>query len=649
MGLDAVGIGISGLLSFQKSMATASHNITNADTEGYSRQRVSLSVNDAMFTGDGYVGTGTGISKISRIWSSFAQKNLESVTSSSSEYKKMEDLTGKLDNIFSNEKSGLSPKIQDFFTSIQAVSESPSSSQAKTQFLDASQAMASRFNSLGDLIEGLESEVQGSIKNIVKEVNSYISAISSLNEKIVNASQMEGRPPNDLYDQRDNLVLKLSEKIDIKTLDGSKGNISIFIGNGQPIITERGFNSLTLVPNEYNNSILDVGISVSNKDVGLNISNMIKSGELGAVLGFRKNIESTSGEIGRLAAWVASEVNAQHNVSITGDGKFGSDIFAIDPSLGNGSSANLGTAVIEVGFSKDLNDELLADSYRLEKTATSWSIMNLRTKDAYTHPVGAPMPMNFEGMNINNVSGTAITGDSFILNPTSDAMAGITAILTSPKSVSTAYPIRTSAKEDYGVSVSSGELNYDFIKNSLPTIPASLRTDYTIILDKPTNTFNIEETANPGVIVGTSGYNPSVSEQEISFGAWSFTISGSIDAGSEFYVNTQEGGAPSGDNRAFMDMAKKQFENLFLDGTETIHGSYENVVANTGSLAHNSIINAQAQNTLLVQAQERREEISGVNLDEEAANLIKLQQAYQAAAKVIQVADKMFQVLMNTV
>jgi len=144
-------------------------------------------------------------------------------------------------------------------------------------------------------------------------------------------------------------------------------------------------------------------------------------------------------------------------------------------------------------------------------------------------------------------------------------------------------------------------------------------------------------------------YDPSQSEQIISYGAWSFSVSGDIPDFAIFNLDTTMNTSPSGDNRGIMDLASQQFKNLFMGGTETMHGVYEDMVARTGSVAHNNSINYDAQQALYAQAIERRDEVSGVNLDEEAATLIKLQQAYQAAAKVIQVSDKMFQVLINTI
>jgi len=651
MGLDAVGIGISGLLAFQKSMATASHNITNADTEGYSRQRVSLSVNDAMYTGDGYVGTGTGISRISRVFDKFSQDNLISVTSTHAEFQALESLSSQLDHIFSNEKSGLSPKIQDFFISLQALSESPSSTSAKRQFISATDSLASRFNSMHSLIDGVSTETQGRIKNITREINSYASALSDLNYRIVNASSSESSPPNDLLDQRDNLLVKLSEKINIKTMDHTNGSVSVFIANGQSLVNERGFFQVQLIPNEFDNSQLDVGISTSSSSSNiLNMSKLITSGELGAVLDFRNtSLVSTRNSLGRLAGWLTHTVNKQHAISVDENGNFGSVVFDIKPSLAKSSSSNTGDAIISVTFNKDIADKLTNNTYLLEKTATDWQITNQQTKEITLHSSALPPPISLDGMDISLDMGTPNVGDKFILSPTSSSLRDIKSVLNSPSLVATAYPITTSSELDYGVGISSGTLDYDIINASLPAIPSELQSNFNIILDKASSTFNIYDALAPTVVVGTSGYNPTSSEQTIEFGAWSFNISGDPPDGAEFNVNTQFGLNPSGDNRAILDLAQKQFENLFLSGTETIHGVYEDIVSDTGSLAHNASINNDAQVALLSQARDRREQVSGVNLDEEAASLIKLQQAYQAAAKVIQVADKMFQILMNTV
>jgi flagellar hook-associated protein 1 FlgK len=645
MGVDSVGIGISGLLAFQKSMATASHNITNADTEGFSRQRVSLSVNDALFTGDGFLGTGTGVSQITRIWDKFAQTNLNEVSSSSSKFNLMETLSDELDSIFSNEKSGLSPKIQDLFVSLQSVAESPSSSSAKKQFVTAADSLANRFNSLGSLVEGVEAESYGRQKNIVREINSYTNAISDLNKKIVNASVSSNRQPNDLYDQRDLLLLKLSEKIDVSTLDNKNGSINIFISNGQPLITVSGSREMILSPSEFDNSKMEVHLKSGQNT--LKVSDQIKGGELGGVISFMTNeIPNIKRSIGRLAAWVSTTINNQHRTGIDENGNFGGDVFNIADSISKSSANNTGDARLAITFNKAVKNDLQSDVYRVTKTASSWIIVNENTQ---TNKTVTTDDFDFEGMNISLDSGTANAGDMFLISPTEDSLMTIRSQITSPALVATAYPIQSSSKLDYDVEVSSGELDYEIINNSLPTIPTELRNNYNIVLDQASGVFNIALASDPLNILATSSYDPTKSEQKISYGAWSFNISGNVPDGAEFYMKTAEGSDVSGDNRSTLDMASLQFENLFLNGTETIHGVYEDIVASVGSLAHNNSINAEAQSALLAQAEQRRAEVSGVNLDEEAANLIKLQQAYQAAAKVIQVADKMFQILINTV
>lgn len=649
MGVNSVGIGISGLLAFQKAMATASHNIANADTEGFSRQRVDLTVGDPMFSSAGFIGTGTGVQSVTRVWDKFTADNLNSVTSNHSLFSTMENLNSQIDDIFSDESSGLSPKVQDFFISMQAVAESPSSSSAKRQFLAAAESLANRFNSLNSLVTGLETESQGRVKNLVREINSYTDAISDLNSKIVNAS-VSTITPNDLLDQRDRLMLKLSEKINVSSMDNSNGSISVYIANGQPLITEKYANVLTLIPNEFDNSILDVGMASSRSSGSKqsNITNLITSGELGAVLDFRETIlPGTKNEIGRLAAWVANTINTQHVVSVDENGNFGQNVFEINRVLAKSSSSNSGDALIDVGFAKKLNDELTTSRYLLEKTATSWQITNMESGNSSVFATGFPPPLTFEGMDIDLRSGTASAGDTFLIEPTSTFASTIRCVLNSPDSVATAYPIKVSSSKDYGISMSTGELDYVAINASLPVVPPELADDFIITFDQSTGVFNIAKQSAPSIIIATDTFIPSSTDQKITHGAWSFTVSGNIPDGAQFLINTTKGTQPSGDNRGISDLASKQFENLFLGKTETIHGVYENIVANTGSLAHNSSINANAQSALLSQATQRRDEISGVNLDEEAASLIKLQQAYQASAKIIQIADKMFQVLMG--
>ena len=648
MALDSVGIGISGLLAFQKALSTASHNITNSDTEGYSRQKVNLTVNDAMTTPSGYLGTGTSVNTITRIVDQFSQDNLKSVTSSSSKYIEFERMSMKLDNIFSNEKSGLSPKIQDLFTSLQSVAESPSSSSAKRQFMSAADSMAKRFNSMSDLLEDLKSETQGKIKTIVNEINSYTSSISDLNNKIVNSSVSGGRSPNDLLDQRDNLLLKLSEKVGVKTINHENGSIGVFIGNGQSLVTERGSSRLSLTPNEFDNSKMEVSISTSTTtSKSMEISKMITSGELGAVLDFRgSSLKDANGSIGRLAAWISDSINKKHMISVDENGNFGANIFQIPKTTPQASSDNTGNAVLSANFQRNIEDTLKESAYYLEKTATAWKITDMQDGSSVIIPEVYPLTHN--GIEINMESGVANLGDKFIIDPSQASASSIKSILQSPKQVATAYPITVSSQKAYDITLSSGELDFGIINASLPTVPPELQQDYLVVLNKTSGVFEISEAANASVIVATSPYDDTATEQKVQLGSWSFYVSGDIPDGAILEVNTNKGTQPSGDNRGTLDMAQMQFENLFLGGTETMHGVYEDIVAFTGSEAHNSAINSDAQEALLSQALERRSEISGVNLDEEAAQLIRLQQAYQAAAKVIQVADKMFQVLINT-
>ena len=652
-GADTLGIGISGLLAFQRELATTGHNISNANTPGYSRQVVELTAQNPLPAGNGYIGTGVQVSSVQRNYSEFLTVNLRSATASNSQLQQYYQLASQVDNLLADPKAGLSPSLQRFFDSVQVVANDPTSTPARQVLLSEANALADRFHYLDQRLSDLRKGINIQISSSVNEINSIASGIASINKQIVDAQGAAGgQPPNDLLDKRDTLVVQLAQRVGVTAIPQDDGALNIFIGNGQTLVAGNTASALSVTTSTYDPARSEIGYVVGG--VTTIITSSITGGTLGAALDFRNQILDTAqNELGRVALGLTSTLNAQHQLGMDANGNinlnFFNDITTTSPTA-TGSTSNTGSGVVAASVTNV--SALTTSDYRLERTASGYSVTRLSDSTITNLPSFPGTSAIVDGVTLSLSSGAISVGDSFLIQPTRRGASAIGVAISNATQIAASAPIRTGeATNGNGLptNLGTGKISAGTVSN---TTNLPLVSNITLTFDP-----NAGGAGVPGFVVAGGPptpilYNPATESAGKTFsfatyGGISFTISGTPSTADSFVISSNTSGV--GDNRNALKLADLRNQLTLANGTTTYEGAYGQLVTNVGADTHRAEINMGAQESLLKQVTEARDAVSGVNLDEEAASLVRFQQAYQAAAQVISVSATLFQTLLSAV
>lgn len=647
---DLLNIGVNGLLSYQQSLSTVSHNITNVNTEGYTRQRVELTNQTPQYVGVGYEGTGVRVDSIQRVYDKFLSGQVTSTVSSFKQQETLARFTNEIDDYLADPQAGLTPALQNFFKSVQDLSTDPSSTPIRQVLLSDARNLQSSFNDSYQKLKRLQDGVNVELDSGVNEINNLSQAIANLNKSITFAQGGNaGAQPNDLIDQRDNLVNKLAEYVSVTTVPQDDGSLNVFIGNGQSLVVGTKAQQLAITPNQYDPTRAEVGLVFGASTV--TISDNLTGGSIGGALQFRKlTLDPAFNALGRVAIGLAESFNTQHQLGYDLTGQMGGNFFTdISQTASYASSRNaVGSDYV---FSTDISDvSLLSNSdYRISYSSGGGGTYSL-TRLSDNSLIGSSnsvaglstIASANEGFTLALSSGTSISnGDSFLLQPTRSGGRDFAGALNNTNNIAAASPIRT-AKQSANTGtadISGGVLS----SRSGATLPA---TPITMTFDNSSNVFNLSSG-------GTFAYDPATDSgntQSVTIaglGVFDFTISGTPASGDQFSLSANTNGVS--DNRNALSLLGLQETKLLSGNSATYQDAYGDLVSQVGVQARQADFSSQANQVIYDRAVSQRQEVSGVNLDEEAADLLRFQQAYQAIAQVITTADQLFQTLLGAV
>jgi flagellar hook-associated protein 1 FlgK len=641
MAVDVLGTAASGLQVFQRAISVAGHNINNANTEGYTRQRVELGTRPPSFTGQGFIGNGVQIESINRLFDQFAVERLRDTTSSSAQYDTLALFSARVSNLLGDSKAGLNAGLESFFNAVQDLADDPASIPARQLLLSEAESLVGRFHNLDSQLGSLRDEINGNVSNLVNEINGLSAAIADTNRSIVDASgQGSGQLPNDLLDKRDNLVNKLSELVSVRTVEQDDGAVNVFVGSGQALVTRFLASPLTVESNDFDTRRAEVAI------VGAGATSVITSsitgGKLGAVLNVRDQVlDPAQNALGRVATTLAVEFNQQHQLGMDLDGALGGDFFSVGSPQVAASTRNTGTGAVSASFDNANIQNLTIEDYALTYTGSTWVLSH--AVDGQVVPMSgagtAGSPFLADGLSLV-VSGGASAGDRFLITPTRAGSANTSLLINSARQIAAALPVRVSeATNANGLPTNGGDGAF-----SLQGVDSSfvqLSSGITFTYDALAQQFNYA-----GDAVGSFAYNPATdSGSSFSVAGVSFSVTGTPANGDSVSFSNNANG--SGDNGNALLLAGLQTAHTMEGGSTSFQGAYSQLVGQLGTRTRSAQVTAEAQAALLTQAQESRDAVSGVNLDEEAANLLRFQQAYQAIAQIISAAETTFQTLMN--
>lgn len=645
MASGILGTASSALLSFQRALATTGHNIANVNTDGFSRQRVDLSTQTPNSSGAGFIGNGVQIDGVQRSYDDFLERELRSSIGARDSSRTYAEFASVVDNLLADPNSGLSPALQNFFDSIQQVADDPTAIPARELMLSEAQSLVASFKHIDGELGGLRERIGIEFRNQVAEINDLAASIASLNEDIALAfGSGTGQPPNDLLDQRDQLVLKLSEKVGVTTLEQSDHTLNVYIGNGQPLVVGQKAGSLGVERNSLDSQQLDIGFSFGGSGSSL-ITDKLSGGSLGGIIEFRRQVlDPAQNRLGQVAVSLAETFNAQHRSGQDLDGTPGTslpDFFGVtDPNDQVFSSlTTAGSSSLNVAFDSANIDQLTADEFSLSYDGANWTLRNLTS--GATDTVTPGTTFSRYGLDIDlTVSGTAVAGDRFLLRPTRQGGDEITANITNPREIAAAAPVRIDGQTSgtgIPTNTGSGEFSSGTVTGTLPALPITLTYDAT------TNTFSgggYSFTYDP-----TSQSGGTFTTADTGISGLEFTISGSPDTNDQFVISANSGGG--GDNRNALALAGLQTDKTMNNATASFQDSYAQMIADVGVKTRRAQTLATTQGNLADQARARHDAVSAVNLDEEAAEMLRWQQAYQAAAQVVTISDTIFQTLLQ--
>ncbi len=623
---DMLGNSLSALVSYQRAIATTSHNIANADTEGYSRQAVTFNTRVPQQVGSFAIGSGVNIDAVRRVYDSFAVEQMRTASNSHAQLSSYYSLSSQLDNALSDPELGISTALSRFYDSVQNVADDPASMSSRQLLLSEASALGDRFADMSSQMDSLDKEVNARITSVVSEINDYVGQIALSNKMIVEARGKFSGEPNDLLDQRDQSLLKLSELVGISTVAQDDGAVNVFVGNGQSLVLGSEPQQLTASPSQFDAQRVEIAVRGA---VNVEISDVLSGGSLGGVLAFRDDLlDKSKNELGRIAVAVSASINDINRAGLDLQGNRGGDIFAVPSPTTFAASTNTGTAAMTANIT-DIG-ALTGNNLMISYNGTAWQVFNEASRQPVTGFSGAGTPADplvVEGLSIS-VDTPPVAGDRFVVRPVSGAAADLQVVMTDPAGIAAAAATRSAAATTNTGSGSISETRVVDPDN------ANLTDTLTLSFIAP-DTYQVNGS-------GSFAYTPG---QTVVMNGNAFVLNGTPSVGDSFSVAANSGAV--GDNRNMLAMAAAEELGYLNGGRSSIADTVNGMVGNIAVATRSTQLNLDSQQALLNQATARVQGLSGVNLDEEAANLLKYQQAYQAAAQATSVANELFQSLMG--
>lgn len=676
---DLLSIGLSGLSANKTSLAVTGHNIVNVNTPGFSRQETIQATRIPQFSGAGYIGSGTTLVDVRRIYNEFLNTQVRSSTALNSDTQSYLSQINQLDSLLAGSTTGVNPGLQKVFAALQTAAEDPANIPARQLALSEAEGLAKRFNTVYDRLYEQNAFINKQLSAVTDQINQLAGSIAGYNDAIAVAAS-NGQQPNDLLDAREEAVRKLSTFIGVTVVAQDDNSYNLFVGSGQPLVVGRQASRLEVVPGLSDPLRSEVQFVSGNSRQG--ITSLITGGEMGGLIRYREDVlDTTLNAVGRLALSVTDQVNRQLGQGLDLNGQFGNGLFRDlnDPLLiGQRSLARIGNSDTTANLNVLIEDttQLTTSDYEVEFTsATDYTVRRVSDGTSFgPFDITVVPAAEFDGISLNVASGTFAAGDRFRVMPTRNAGESIRADMKRPEELAFAAPLKSqTSPANIGTGVISQPNLLTEIDIYDPVAQADLETSLRnapplrIVMgagggatqgyDVVDINGNIIDTGVivPGqnnaltITVPASAGPPAV---PVPFD-YEVTISGRPQAGDNFSVSFNTNGVS--DNRNALKLIDLQSRatigiNPLAPATtgSSFTDAYGDLVERVGTLTSQARVDGEATGAILKQATDNRDSVSAVNLDEEAAKLIQFEQYYQASAQIIQVARSLFDTLINT-
>lgn len=656
-----INIGLTGLLGHQSALSTTGNNVANANTPGYSRQQAIFETLPTQFSGSGYVGTGVSLANVQRLNNEFVNQQLRSDTTLNGGATVMAAELGRLDNLFGSESTGLNGAMTDFFKAVQDTAESPDSIPQRQLLISRGEALAQRFHSVAARLDEQAASIEQQISNQVTTINSLAKSIAELNLAISSSpGQARGIQPNELLDQRDEKLRQLSDIVQVQVAPQGDGQVDVYFGNGQSLVSRDLANAISLEPHPENASQKEVLLHTGSST--RTITGSLAGGRLGALLEFRASaLEPAQNALGQIALGVSSAINEQHAKGLDLEGKQGGLFFKDINSLAAMASrvtANTNNDPATGQVSVEIRDasKVGADEFVLEfGTVGAYTITRVSDGVVVADDTGGPLAdaMDAYGFRVN-VSAPFSEGDRFRLNPSANAARDIAMAIARPREVALASPLKamTSNSNTGTGAIDQGTVvDIDGAGFSDGRVEPSVKVEFISANEYQVSeggTLLLDGAGNPQVFdLGPTNqlFDPAAGAPDYGF---QFGISGTPSPGDSFTISSNDNNAS--DNRNALALGAIADKGLIdVEGTKVSpNKAYGLLVTEVGTETSRAQRTQEASSTLLKQSSNSWQEQSGVNLDEEAGKLIQYQAAYNASAQVVSVARELFNTLLGT-
>lgn len=661
------GIGTRAMFAAQAQINTTAANIANANTPGYSRQTVQLETAGGQFTGAGFFGKGVNVTTVKREHDVFLTR--EAALSRSIAARDEAQLTQltRLEKVFGVGEDGLGYAIGQVLNGFVDVANNPADTSARQVVLSRAEEMVQRFRTASSQLQSVREGVAQELRVAVDRINALSSSIASLNQQIARVVGL-GHEPNDLMDQRDQAIAELSDYIQVSQVPASDGTIGLFIGGGQRLVLGDNALPLKVVPGSFDPLQLRVGVVEGGVTRALPDSSLAGGAVSGLLTFQNKDLVDATNLIGRLALSFAQQVNEQQSLGYNQARQIGEPLLAVGtpgyqtPKDVNGLQLNTGTASLDIQV--DDASALAASDYELRFEAGAWNMR--RVSDGQAVPLtfdGVDTYSTPDGFSFRLASGAPADGDRFLVQPMGNAAQTLTKVLDDPADLAVASRVvgqlaagnagtasisrLTTVSDDYGL---ENDITIEFTGGDAVS-------GYTFTVTG-TVQYPVPPTPAPASVVPG---------QTISINGWEMVVIGTPQPGDRITVGSALNSAsfPTDNGNALGFVALRDEAQIGrtprvppatdpytgrpeMAGGETFTDAYASAMADIGVRVQRAQVLSDMSASVAESAQQAVSSVSGVNLDEEAARLIQFQQSYQAAAKVLQIAQSIFDTLLQT-
>jgi len=642
---DLLSTGISGVRTYQRALATVGNNIANVDTDGYSRQRLDIADKTSVNEGGLNIGNGVTAVRVQRSYDSFVAENLRSSQSQLSKHQTTLDYTTQLENLLADQQLSLSSSVDGFFAAVQEVSVSPSSGSARQNMLNLAQTTASQFNTVGAQLARIEQTSYNDIQAKVSQLNQFASQLANINSSLNKASNIN-KQPNQLLDLRDTLIQDMSKLMRVVAVERANGSVDVHMGDvpsGQYLVQGNKSNRVTIARSATNPEEAVLMATVGNSSQALN---QPVGGSIAGIAEFRGHaLTSLRNELDALVQVFVGEVNAAHTLGIDAQGQFGGDLFSLANIYAVTPGTNTGTAAVTLSAVPNATIDKLAMNLSYSSSTGLYTLAD--AADAAQFVTGTS-ELTLAGVKVT-LSGVPQDGDSFSLTSSKRPIDALQALVTNHTHIASGAPVSVSR-----TSVNTSATRMVLEGYSKPVATAAntaigapdrreaLRQNIDIKFAADATAYILEDVAT-GITIASGTYTPG---STIEHNGWKVSFNGTIEANDSFTVrgnNTYQ----AGDNRNLLSLISLQGNKDIFNGGGDFTQVYTDTISHLGSSLVQSAVGRDAQQIIVDQAQAKRDETSAVSLDEEDANLLRFQQAYQASAQIISTANKLFDTILD--